>query len=162
MNDRRQVILVCSGNICRSPMAAAFLRSHLDARGLQAIEVVSAGTHALVGHQAMREARAAVAAIRGEAETHRARQLDIGLATEADLILCATRAHRQHVLNWWPDLDPGKLRLFNEAIRGEAPLDVDDPYGWDQAVFQLAARVIDRAMEAWAERLADEWAPPAA
>jgi hypothetical protein len=42
------------------------------------------------------------------------------------------------------------VRLFNEPIAGDAPPDVDDPYGWDEGVFKLAARVIDRAMHAWA------------
>lgn len=159
---RRVVTTVCSGNICRSPMAAAFLREHLAERGLADVEVVSAGTHALVGRGAMREARAAVAAIRGEAESHAARQLDIGLATDSALILCATQAHRRHILAWWPDLPADKVRLFNDTIRGSAPLDVDDPYGWDQEVFDLAARVIDRAMEAWARRLAEQWGNGAA
>ncbi len=154
---RRSVITVCSGNICRSPMASAFLRVHLADRGFSNVEVISAGTHALVGRPAMREARSAVAGIRGEAESHEARQLDIGMASDASMILCATTAHRRHILSWWPDLPPEKVRLFNDTIRGSAPLDVDDPYGWDQEVFNLAARVIDRAMESWADVLSTQW-----
>lgn len=161
MSKRRVVTVVCSGNICRSPMAAAFLAAHVMEQGLgDLIEVASAGTHALEGRAPMREAQRAVSQIRGDASGHRGRQLDIGMARDSDLILCASNEHRSHILSWWPDLGADKVRLFNENIAGSAPVDVDDPYGWDQEVFDLAARVIDRAMESWCRRLAKEWASP--
>ena len=156
----RLVLVVCTANICRSPMGAAFLRAHLQSRGLRHVTVRSAGTHAQTGRPAMPEARAAVRDIRGQADDHVAAQLDIVSAGEADLILCAAREHREHILAWWPKVDPARVRLFNEAIAGVAPVDVDDPYGWDADVFVLAARVIDRAMAGWAERLARDWPPP--
>jgi protein-tyrosine-phosphatase len=155
--DARLVLIVCTANICRSPMGAAFLREHLRARGCTHVEVRSAGTHAQVGRAAMTEAREAVRAIRGQADDHVSSQLDVVSAGEADLILCAAREHRDHILAWWPQVDPARVRLFNEAIAGTAPVDVDDPYGWDADVFVLAARVIDRAMELWAEQLAHDW-----
>ena len=139
-------------------MAAALLRAHFTQRGvIDGVEIVSAGTHALVGRSAMREAQKAVAALQADSSEHRARQLDIGLARDSDLILCATGEHRTHILSWWPDLSADKVRLFNESIKGDAPLDVADPYGWDQAVFDLAARVMDQAMGAWCDRLAGQW-----
>lgn len=157
MTTTRRVVVVCSGNICRSPMGEAMLREHLRDRGLQHVEVSSAGTDALVDHAAMTEAVNAVAAIRGDARQHRARQLDLGTARDADLLLCATTQHRKYILSWWPDLDPVKVCLFNDPISGNAPVDVDDPYGWDQDVFHLAARVIDRSMDAWADILTERW-----
>ena len=78
-------------------------------------------------------------------------------ARAADLILCAADEHRRHVLAWWPELGTERVRLFNESIAGRAPMDVDDPYGWDAHVFMLAARVIDRAMDAWADEIARRW-----
>jgi protein-tyrosine phosphatase len=155
--DIRRVLVVCTGNICRSPMGEAFLRQHLADRGVQHVEVASAGTHAQVGRGAMSAAKDAVAAIRGDASRHVARQIDIGTARAADLILCAAREHREHVLAWWPDLGAERVRLFNESIAGRAPVDVDDPYGWDAQVFMLAARVIDRAMDAWADTISRRW-----
>jgi protein-tyrosine phosphatase len=153
----RRVLLVCTGNICRSAMGAVFLREHLRAAGAAHVEVVSAGTHAEAGRPALPEAIAAVAAIRGDLSSHRATPLDLIAAREADLVLCAAREHRVHILSWWPDVPPDHVRLFNEPIAKSAPPDVDDPYGWDEGVFKLAARVIDRAMHAWAQDLAARW-----
>jgi protein-tyrosine phosphatase len=161
------VLVICTGNICRSPMGEAFLRAHLAARGLQHVTVSSAGTHAQVGRGALPVVLEACAAI-GDGSTppdllgHSARQVDIAMARGADLILCATSEHRMHLLAWWPELGDERVRLFNEAIVGQAPVDVDDPYGWDRDVFALAARVIDRAMQAWAERIALLWPDTAA
>ncbi|HVQ23733.1 MAG TPA: hypothetical protein VMV01_01070 [Planctomycetota bacterium] len=159
---RRRVLVICTGNICRSPMGEAFLRGHLAARGLGHVSVTSAGTHAQVGRSVLPAVLAACATIGdGAADRelvgHLARQIDIVMARESDLILCATAEHRQHLLAWWPELGEARVRLFNEAIAGQAPVDVDDPYGWDRDVFELAARVIDRAMAAWAQRLARQW-----
>jgi len=158
-SGKRLVVVVCTGNICRSPMGEAFLRAHLADRGVTDIEVSSAGTHAQTGRGAMPEARAAVDQIRGDASSHVAAPLDIGLAQEAGLILCAAHEHRDYIQQYWAQLSRDKVRMFNEAIEGEAPLDVEDPYGWDAGVFMLAARVIDGAMGAWADKLAEGWWP---
>jgi low molecular weight protein-tyrosine phosphatase len=159
---RRRVLVICTGNICRSPMGEAFLRGHLAARGLGHVSVSSAGTHAQVGRSVLPAVLSACATIGdGAADRellgHLARQIDIVMARESDLILCATAEHRQHLLAWWPDLGEERVRLFNESISADAPVDVDDPYGWDRDVFELAARVIDRAMAAWAGRIARTW-----
>lgn len=153
----RRVLVVCTANVCRSAMGAAFLREHLRAAGLAHVAVASAGTHAQAGRPALPAAVAAVAAIRGHLGGHLATPLDIVSAREADLILCAAADHRRHITSWWPEVPDDRVRLFNEPISGAAPLDVDDPFGWDAEVFLLAARVIDRAMAAWARELAQRW-----
>lgn len=154
MKPGRRVLLVCTANVCRSALGAAFLRDHLARLGCTDVEVASAGTHAEAGRPALAEALRAAAAIRGDLAAHRSAPLDLVAAREADLVLCATRGHREHILDRWPDVDPARVRLFNEPIAGMVPPDVDDPLGWDGALFLLAARVIDHAMEAWARDLA--------
>lgn len=154
MSSGRRVLLVCTANICRSAMGAAFLREHLARLACTEFEVSSAGTHAEAGRPALPEALRAAAAIRGDLAAHRSTPLDLVAAREAHLVLCATRGHREHILDRWPDVAPARVRLFNEPIAGMVPPDLDDPLGWDGELFLLAARVIDRAMEAWARELA--------
>jgi protein-tyrosine-phosphatase len=159
VNATRRVLLVCTGNICRSAMAEAFLREHLRVQGVDDVLVASAGTHAEAGRPPMVEAVRAVAEVRGDLTAHRATLIDVVAAREAFLLLCATQAHRRHILDAWPEVEPARVRLFSEPLEGPTSPDVDDPYGWDADVYRLAARVIDRAMEAWGRRLARGWAP---
>ncbi|MCB9898405.1 MAG: hypothetical protein H6825_10410 [Planctomycetes bacterium] len=150
----RVVTVVCTGNICRSPMGAAFLAARLEQLGVRDVLVRSAGTCAMNGAPALGESLRAAAALGCDLSRHRSTELDGVLARESHLLLCATGEHRAHVLECWPDIEPRRVRLFNEAIADDAPVDVGDPYGWDEAVFARSARLIRRAMAAWAERLA--------
>lgn len=92
-----RVLLVCTGNVCRSPMAERLLLAGLRERagqGADAVLVSSAGTRALAG-QPMTPATAALVARRGgDSQGHRARQLTRELVEEADLVLALTREHR--------------------------------------------------------------------
>jgi protein-tyrosine-phosphatase len=101
----RRVLVICTGNICRSPMGEAFLRVHLAARGLRHVTVSSAGTHAQVGRgvlPAVLEASATIGDGSADRELlgHTARQIDIVMARSSDLILCATST--SCTCSWWP------------------------------------------------------------
>ncbi len=154
-----RVTVLCTGNICRSPIAEVLLSERLADLGVTDVEVGSAGTHALVGSGAMPEAVAAAHEHGGDASQHVASQLDESVAAASGLLLCATEGHRGYVLAHFGHLDAARARLFNEPIDdGDMPLDVDDPYGLDGDVYRLVGNVIARAMEAWAERIA-KWPP---
>ena len=89
-----RVLHVCTGNICRSPMAEHLLRAGLAARGVEGVEVSSAGTHGLVGEPVQQHA-AAVLTERGiDHSAFAARRLDADLVAGADLVLGASREHR--------------------------------------------------------------------
>ena len=154
MTDLRVVTVLCTGNICRSPMAYALLDKHLRARGVVDVDLRSAGTHATTGTPAMRAAVSAAAALGADCGGHRATFLDGALARESHLILCATQDHADHVLLEWRDVEPRRVRLFNEALGDDVPPDVADPYGWDDGVYVKASKLIDAGMQGWAERLA--------
>lgn len=168
----RVVTVVCTGNLCRSPMAEAFLRVHLRRRGVDDVRVVSAGTYGLEGHPPMPEAVEAVEEVlRRDDEheaheqaravaAHRSRPLDFPLAERSALILCAAEEHARCIRRWWPELPAAKVRLFNEPIADEAPVDVGDPLGRGREVFVRTARVVERAMAAWADALARQTPGP--
>lgn len=94
-----RVLMVCTGNVCRSPAAERLLGTWLGAAGLV---VSSAGTHALAGEPMTEQMVRLVTAAGGRADGFTSRQLTEDLVAEADLVLGATRAHRGEVVALHP------------------------------------------------------------
>ena len=101
MSRTLSVLVVCTGNICRSPVAEQVLRAKFDAAGMSVI-VRSAGTSALEGNDMTDEAAALARQYGGTGTGHIARQLTADLVAEADLVLTATREHRHAVVALHP------------------------------------------------------------
>ncbi|WP_460004946.1 arsenate reductase/protein-tyrosine-phosphatase family protein [Microbacterium xylanilyticum] len=96
--------MVCTGNICRSPIAEVLLRAKLAGLG---VRVHSAGTHGLTGEgmtDLAREVAIAAGAEPQDAAAHAARYLLDPMLAESDLILTMTREHRTHVVQMMPSL----------------------------------------------------------
>jgi protein-tyrosine phosphatase len=100
---RLRILVVCTGNICRSPAAAALLRARSVGFG---IEVDSVGTAAVVGHPIHPLTAAALAQVGVQDPNHRARQLSLADVAGAHLVLTAERRHRVAVI----EADPTALR----------------------------------------------------
>lgn len=119
------VLMLCTGNICRSPMAEVLLRARLQ--GVSA-RVHSAGTRALVDHgmdRTMQEIAVRHGAAADEVAAHRARWLREPLADDADLVLAMSREHRTAAV----ELVPRHLRrafTVREFARLASSLDHDE------------------------------------
>lgn len=101
-----RIVVVCTANICRSPFAELFLRRCLHTAHVTSVEVVSAGTAALVAAQ-IHPLSAAELTLRGiDSASFAPRQVDRRILSESDLVLTMTRAHRGELL----DREPGALR----------------------------------------------------
>lgn len=117
------ILFVCTGNICRSPLAELLLRSSSNAPELTTF---SAGTRALVGHQMPAEQQA-IAKELGiqDPESHRAQQLSQQHVEQADLIIAMEREHRSEAVK----LSPRALRrtfTFRELARIAAHVPDED------------------------------------
>lgn len=121
-----EVLVVCTGNVCRSPQAAALLQARADAAGIAVssqIQITSAGTHALAGAPMDPEAAELVRVYRAthgaDGSTalpeHRGIQLGAEAIKDADLVLCMTLAHRRAVVRQVPAASR-RTFLLNEFV----------------------------------------------
>lgn len=139
-----RLLLVCSGNTCRSPMAEAIAKKLIadrlgvapDRLGEHDISVRSAGVYALQGAAATPEAVTGAASVGASLQGHRARTLTLDMIHEADLVLCMTESHRASVLGMAPD---AAHRVQTVDPHG----DIDDPIGSGPEVYQSTARRLE-------------------
>jgi protein-tyrosine phosphatase len=109
------ILVVCTGNICRSPMAEGFLRRRLEAEG-EHVEVSSAGTSGWDGSPAMPESIDAADGRDTDISEHRARRLSRGMVESADLILGMTAEHRDRA-GWMVPEAASRSFTLKELVR---------------------------------------------
>ncbi len=147
----RTVLVVCTGNICRSPMAEALLRARLD-RDEERCDwhVSSAGTRGLGGRPASPYAVAEMEerglSIRG----HRARRVSAKLMEAADLVLVMTRHQAEALSGAFPD-EAGKVHLLSEMIGRD--YDISDPYGGTRLEYAYIAEELEQLIDAGYDRI---------
>ena len=151
-----KILLVCTGNICRSPLAAALLQRALTERGVEGMDVSSAGTGAWDGAP-VSEGAYLVGLERGlDLSAHRARLLTRELIEEADLVLTMARHHRARV-----DELGGEGRVFvlgEYAGREGDEAEVSDPFGGDLEVYRDTSVELQALIEAAVGRIVKELA----
>ena len=152
-----RVVFVCTGNTCRSPMAAALFERYVrEEPGLAAcdVQVASAGLHAAAGAPAAPEAVRALRAVGLSLEGHRARPFDDELAA-CDVILAMTERQKAEIILRYPQAAANVFTLKEYA--GEADRrDIADPFGQDDAVYEATRREIEEAVRRAVKRLAQE------
>ncbi|UXI00518.1 protein tyrosine phosphatase [Photobacterium sp. TY1-4] len=139
-----KILVVCVGNICRSPSGEYLLKQLLPGK-----EIASAGVGALVGKPADKMA-AEVAEGHGiSLEGHEAQQLTGELCQQYDLILVMEKGHIEAVTKIAPEAR-GKTMLFGQWIGQK---DIPDPYRQSREAFDFAYGLIEEAAMAWAKKL---------
>src|ERR671918_1569877 len=134
-----RILIVCVGNVCRSPMAEGLLRARIGSR--PGVTVESAGLAALVGNGAEREAIELLAERGVDLSGHRARQLNSGLVRAFDLVLVMEAGHQRAVESMVPE---ARGRVHRIGRWGE--FDVADPYRKGRAAFEKALALIERGV----------------
>ena len=99
-----KILTVCTGNICRSPMAERLLQHGLDQVSPGAFEVRSAGTGALVGHAIEPHVEGFIRVMGAPTDNFAARPLTPAILAEQDLVIALTRAHRSKIVEMRPAL----------------------------------------------------------
>lgn len=96
------VLFVCTGNICRSPMAERLAVAFSAQADVHTVSFASAGTGAVIGHPIHARAARVLEGLGGDPTDFAARQLTAKMAAASDLVLTMTRAHRESVLEYAP------------------------------------------------------------
>ena len=163
MAGRLAVLVVCTGNICRSPTGEGVLRHLVEKRGLaDRIEVASAGTHDYhVGEgpdaRSVRHARK-----RGyDLSPLRASQVTPEDFERYDYILAMDRGHLRILRNMAPKDAKARLGMFLEASARWTGEDVPDPYYGGVEHFERVLDMVEEAAERWVERFEAELDPSA-
>jgi protein-tyrosine phosphatase len=144
-NERLHVVFVCTGNICRSPIAEKVFRHELERAGLaDAVRVSSAGTGSWhIGEPADPRA-AAVLEAAGYPTDHVARQVDAE-QLGADLIVALDRSHERTLRSLVPE--PDRVRLLRSFDPDSPPgAEVPDPYYGGDDGFTTVLKMIEAAM----------------
>lgn len=148
----RHILVVCHGNVCRSPLAEAMLKKAMPQR-----EIRSAGIGALVG-QGADATTAEVASEQGlDLSAHKAQQLTNELINWADLILVMSQNQRSQLGQMAPAA-LGKTMLLGHWIRAVGTranngLDIPDPYKKSRDVFEHVHQLIDQAVTDWSRKI---------
>jgi protein-tyrosine phosphatase len=145
----QRILTVCTGNICRSPIAEAVLRSALAEISSTPPALSSAGLHAMVGHGIDADTAQAAQARGIDLHMHAARQFNSEIGRESDLILVMETHHRQEIAARWPHL-LGKTFLLGHFEKGRQ---VPDPYKQAAGMHAQAVDVILHCSASWVQQL---------
>lgn len=140
----KHILVVCTGNICRSPTGEYLLKKELGSE----FSVMSAGLGALVDSPA-HEISQKIALSHGvDMSAHRARQINLDILKWADLILVMENGQKEELLHRYPWLN-GKVFRYGERER----VDVPDPYRRPENAFILAWNYISKLTPYWVEKI---------
>ncbi|BCF90403.1 MULTISPECIES: low molecular weight protein-tyrosine-phosphatase [Paraburkholderia] len=137
------ILVVCVGNVCRSPMA-----QYLFSREVNGVTVLSAGLSAVVGSTPDPLAIRVAAEAGLDITAHRAQQLNVRLVRGADLILTMEAVHRHEIMRQYPGAS-GKVFRIGEI----GHFDVPDPYRKPVEQFYSSLELIRKGVDAWAPRI---------
>lgn len=142
----RRILIVCDGNICRSPYAEAYLRRRLQDAGRQGVEVESAGFFG--PDRPANEQGYALAKLRGvDLGHHRSRLIQRAAAPQADLVLVMTRRQREELIRRF-GVSPERVELLGDFDVADPPRrEIPDPYGKSEKFFEEVFGQIERSIQ---------------
>jgi len=138
------ILFVCTGNTCRSPMAEGLLKDMAEKRGLK-LEVTSAGVFAFDGQEVSKEAVEVMKEENIDIAKHRARIIHRDMVESANLILTMSKSHKRELLRKY-DFIKDKIYTLKEYAYGREE-DILDPFGRGVKAYKKAKEEIKEALK---------------
>ena len=139
----KNILVVCVGNICRSPMAEYLLKKNHPQ-----LTIHSAGISGMIGYAADEKAQHCMQRIGIDMSSHIARKLNAELIKQADLILVMSQNQQKHIEQTWPFAKGKIFRLGHWQGKN-----IPDPYQHDQAFFDETSLLIQACVADWTKHI---------
>jgi protein-tyrosine phosphatase len=137
------ILVVCVGNICRSPIAEALLKQQYPTKHID-----SAGLSAVIGSQADAKAQAVMTPHHIDLSQHIAKQINEALIIKADLILTMSANQTKWLEERWPHCRGKTFRIGHWLAK-----DIADPYQHEQSVFETTRQNIVDSLAQWTDKI---------
>lgn len=154
MSASGTIVIVCTANICRSPMGAALLQHALAAQPepLRSLRVISAGVAARPGEPISENSVYALKKVGIDVSQHRSQALTQRMLDEALAVVCMTESHRAMIMVQ-ADPVPKNIFLFREFVPNAPDVEIADPYGGPINVYEAARDEMVESIPSLVERI---------
>lgn len=146
-----KIMFICTGNICRSAMAHKMLEKRAKEEGKD-IEVYSCGVYAEDGDIPTNEGIQVMKEYGIDLSKHRATNIKNSNIKDMDVILCATKRHKEAVIYMYPELKERIYTMKEFAGFNKNDLDISDPWGYGIGVYRNCAKEIEDCIDKYLQR----------
>ncbi|WP_162628707.1 MULTISPECIES: low molecular weight protein-tyrosine-phosphatase [Marinobacter] len=143
-----RILVLCVGNICRSPMAEVLLREGFRRRGAGRVQIRSAGISTIDGREPDTNARRVLQVNGLESQGLHSQRVQSEMIAWAELILVMEDFQKQYIESEFPEAR-GKVFLIGHWRKAQVP----DPYQGDYSLFEASYQLLSQCSEDWVSRL---------
>ncbi|MBF7096165.1 low molecular weight protein arginine phosphatase [Alkalibacter mobilis] len=147
----KRILLVCTGNTCRSSMAKGIFEQIIEKEGLKdQISIDSAGTSVYYSEGANPKAIEAVGEMGIDISGHVSKQIDEKLIADADMVLTMTRTQKSHLHHLFPGY-AFKITTIKEQAEENFYIDISDPFGSGLSTYRKTAYELQKTIKTLVE-----------